>query len=173
VAGWSKTIRRSAGSVESPSLTHTLLYARGRLGSGWMDCRLVAFLSPGDMTELRPIEPSLARVRVEKSGNFQVQGCRWRARAAAPSKPPVLVAGEATTFLPDQSSWLRTRTLIVAPRCSSAPEAALRSSTKGTGGTSASAICARPPSEAAPLTAEVRAGLVCSVGVILLVWLHR
>jgi MFS family permease len=55
---------------------------------GWMDCRLIAFFSPGDITELRPIEPSLARVRVEKSGSLQIQGSRRRASAAARSSPP-------------------------------------------------------------------------------------
>ena len=65
-----------------------------------MDCRLVAFFSPGDITELRPIEPSLARVRVEKSGSLQVQGSRRRASAAARSSP-VLEVWEATSPLPD------------------------------------------------------------------------
>src|SRR5664279_5907322 len=81
----------------------------------------VAFFSPGDITELRPIEPSLARVRVEKSGSLQVQGSRRRASAAARSSPPC--SRLARRLVPSQTSrpWLRTRTLIVAPRCSSAP----------------------------------------------------
>ena len=49
-----------------------------------------AFFSPGDITELPPIEPRLARVRVEKSGSLQVLGSRRRASAAARSSPPVL-----------------------------------------------------------------------------------
>src|SRR5664280_2489728 len=72
---------------------------------GWMDCRSLAFFSPGDITELRPIEPSLAppnlRGEVWQPPGSGLPPARL---GGSPFQPPVLEAGEATSSLPDQSS---------------------------------------------------------------------
>jgi hypothetical protein len=86
-AGFCDQSSSANAAVAGPSLRARVSASCWR-SEGWMDCRLVAFFSPGDITELRPIEPSLARVRVEKSGSLQVQGSRRRASAAARSSPP-------------------------------------------------------------------------------------
>jgi hypothetical protein len=81
----------------------------------------------------------------------------------------VLEAGEATSLLPDESSVVANPDAYRGAQVLQRAGAALRSSTKGTGRTSASAICAWPSSSTCqkrlrPMSTQLSSVIIARTG---------